>query len=107
MIHLKIDIEVIWNWRKAVSLFSLCLFIDYVLLIMIMFIYCIYYKCHKTNPNRDESYVYSRELIQKKKKETINSINKADDKCVQYAVTVAINHWKIGKNSERITKNFL
>ena len=43
----------------------------------------------------------------KKKKETINSINKADDKCVQYAVTVAINHWKIGKNSERITKNFL
>ena len=42
-----------------------------------------------------------------KKKETINSINKADDKCVQYAVTVAINHWKIGKNSERITKSFL
>ena len=35
---------------------------------MIMFIYCIYYKCHKTNPNRDESYVYSRELIQKKKR---------------------------------------
>ena len=49
--------------------FSLCLFIDYVLLIMIMFIYCIYYKCHKTNPNPDESYVYSRDRIQKKKKQ--------------------------------------
>ena len=37
-------------------------------------------------------------------KTTINPINKKYSKCFQYVVTVALNHDKIGKNSETITK---
>ena len=37
-------------------------------------------------------------------KVTITSKNK-DDKCVQYAVTVALNHQNILKNPEIITKS--
>ena len=37
-------------------------------------------------------------------KVTITSKNE-DDKCVQYAVTVALNHQNIFKNPEIITKN--
>ena len=39
-----------------------------------------YYKCHKINTNRDGSYIDSPDWI-KHKKETINSINKKDNKC--------------------------
>ena len=39
----------------------------------------------------------------KSKKAAINSINKNDNKCVQYAVTVALNHEEIGKHAERMT----
>ena len=62
-----------------------------------------YYKCHKINPNHGGSYIDSPDWI-KNKKATINPINKQDNKCFQYAVTVALNHEKIGKHSERITK---
>ena len=43
------------------------------------------------------------------KKATINPINKKDKKCFQYAVTVALNHEKIGKHPERTTtiKSFI
>ena len=34
----------------------------------------------------------------------MNPINKKDNKCFQYAVTVALNNEDIGKHSERITK---
>ena len=38
------------------------------------------------------------------KKSTRNPINKNDNKCFQYAAIVTLNHEKIGKNPERITK---
>ena len=62
-----------------------------------MFIYCI------INPNRGGSYVDSPSWI-KNKKATINPINKKNNKCFQYAVTVAVNHKEIQKHAERITK---
>ena len=37
-------------------------------------------------------------------KTTINPINKKYSKCFQYVVTIALNHDKIGKNSEKITQ---
>ena len=40
----------------------------------------------------------------KSKKTTINPINKKDNKCFQYAVTVALNHKEIKKNPQRIKK---
>ena len=61
-------------------------------LLFIMFIY----KCHKTNRNRGESYKDSPDWI-KNKKATINPINKKDNKCFQYAVTVALNQKEIKK----------
>ena len=42
--------------------------------------------------------------MDKKQKTTINSINKIDNKCFQYAVTVALNHEEIKKDPQRITK---
>ena len=57
----------------------------------------LYYKCHEINPNRGGSNV--RSLY---KNATINSINKKDNKYLQYAVTVALNHEDI---REKITKN--
>ena len=42
--------------------------------------------------------------MDKKNNTTINPVNKKDNKCFQYAVTVALNHEEIGKHSERITK---
>ena len=40
----------------------------------------------------------------KSKKATINPVNNKDNKSFQYAVTVALNHEKLEKHSERITK---
>ena len=54
----------------------------------------LYYKCHKTNPNCGGSYIDSPDQI-KNKKATINPINEKDNKCFQYAITVALNHEKI------------
>ena len=42
--------------------------------------------------------------MDKKQKTTINSINKIDNKCFQYAVTVALNHEETKKDPQRITK---
>ena len=39
----------------------------------------------------------------KNKKAVINPINKKDNKCSQYVVTVALNYEEIRKNPERIT----
>ena len=36
---------------------------------------------------------------------TINPINKKDDTCFQYAVTVSLIHERIKKDPQRITKN--
>ena len=42
-------------------------------------------------------------LDKKIKKATINPITKKDNKCFQYAVTVAWNHEEIKKDPQRIT----
>ena len=67
------------------------------------YVQLLYYKCHKINHNHGESYIDFPDWI-KNKKATINPINKKDNKCFQYAVTVALNHEEIGKYFERITK---
>ena len=67
------------------------------------YVHLLYYKCHKINQNRGGSYINSPDWI-KNKKATINPINKKNNKCFQYAVTMALNHKRIGKPSERITK---
>ena len=66
------------------------------------YFHLLYYKCHKINPNHVDSYIDSPDLI-KNKKATINPINKKDNKCFQYTVTVALNPEKIRKISEGIT----
>ena len=38
------------------------------------------------------------------KKATVNPINKKDNKCSQYAVTIALNHEEIKKDLQRIKK---
>ena len=60
------------------------------------FVHLFYYKCHKINPNCGGSCKDAPDCI-KSKKATINSINKKDNTCFQYAVTVAVNHKKIKK----------
>ena len=60
-----------------------------------------YYKCHKVNFKRDGSYIDSPYWIQKKKA-TIDPKNE-DDKCFQYAVTVAINYGELKWNAERVS----
>ena len=67
------------------------------------YVYLLFYKCHKINPNRGGLYIDSPDWI-KNKKATINPINKKDNKCFQYAATVVLNHEEIGKHAERITK---
>ena len=57
------------------------------------YVYLLYYKCHKINPNRGESSGSPDGI--KNKKATTNPINKKYNKCFQYAVTVALNHEKI------------
>ena len=42
--------------------------------------------------------------MDKKQKPTINTINKKDNKCFLYAVTVALNYEEIKKDSRIITK---
>ena len=65
------------------------------------YVHLMYYKCHK-NPNLG-GYVDSPDWI-KNKRATINPINKKDDKCFQYTITVTLNYEEIGKHAERITK---
>ena len=67
------------------------------------YFHLLYYRCHKTNLNCGGSYIGSLGWI-KSKKATINAVNKKDNKCLQYAVTVALNYEQIGKHPERIIK---
>ena len=55
-----------------------------------------YYKCHKINLSRRGLYIDSLDWI-KNKRATINPINKKDNKCFQYAVTVSLNYDEIKK----------
>ena len=62
----------------------------------------LYYKLHNISLNRGGSYTDSPEWL-KNKKATINPKNN-DDKCFRYALTAALNHEKIKKDTQRITK---
>ena len=62
----------------------------------------LYYDFNKISLNRVGSYIESAKWI-KDKKSTINTKNN-DYKCFQYAVTVALNHDKIKKNPQRVSK---
>ena len=62
----------------------------------------LYYDFNKISLNRGGSYIDSPKW-QKDIKSTINPINN-DDKCFQYAVTLALNLDKIRKNAQRISK---
>ena len=62
----------------------------------------LHYDFNKISLNRGGSYIESAKWI-KDKKSTTNPKNK-DYKCFQYAVTVALNHDKINKNPQRVSK---
>ena len=62
----------------------------------------LYYDFNKTTINRGGSYIDSPKWL-KNKKSTINPKNN-DDKCFQYAVTLALNLDKIKKGSQRVSK---
>ena len=62
----------------------------------------LYYDFNKISLNRSGSYIDSSQWL-KIKKSTINPINN-DDKCFQYAVTLALNLDKIRKKPQRISK---
>ena len=68
------------------------------------YVHLLYYKCHKINLNLGGSYIDSPDWI-KKKKPTINPINKKDNKCFQYTATVAIMKTEDIKNDpQRVIK---
>ena len=62
----------------------------------------LYYNLRKISLNRGGSYIDSPKWL-KNKKATINPKNH-DDKCFQYAITIALNYQNIKNNSERLTK---
>ena len=62
----------------------------------------LYYSLHKISLNRGGSYIDSPDWI-KHKKATINPKNK-DNECFKYAITVALNHERIKKDPQRISK---
>ena len=65
----------------------------------------LYYDFNKTNINRGGSYIDSPKWL-KDKKSTINPKNN-DDKCSQYAVTLALNLDKIKKYLKYLKLNLL
>ena len=62
----------------------------------------LYYNLNKVSLSRSGSYIDSPKWL-KNKKATINPKNK-DDKCFQYALTVALNYEQIKDHPERISK---
>ena len=68
---------------------------DYVALLNYIF--------HKIDMKRSGSYIEAPKWI-KNKKATINTQNKDDDKCFQYAVTITLNYDKIKHHPERVSK---
>ena len=62
----------------------------------------LYYDLNKIGLNRGGSYIDSPEWL-KNKKATINPKNN-DDKCFQYALTVALSFEQIKKDPQRISK---
>ena len=66
-------------------------------------VHLLYYKCHKTIPNRGGPYIDFYSKI-KTKKNNSKPINKKDNNYFQYASTVALNHEKIAGHTVAITK---
>ena len=62
----------------------------------------LYYDFNKISLNRGGSYIDPPEWI-KNKKSTINPQNN-DYKCFQYAVIISLNHDKINRDPQRISK---
>ena len=62
----------------------------------------LYYDCNKTSINRGESYIDSPKWL-KDKKSIINPKNN-DNKCFQYAVTLALNLDTIKKKTQKVSK---
>ena len=62
----------------------------------------LHYDFNKPSLNRGESYIEPAKWI-KNKKSTINPKNN-DYKCFQYPATVALNHNKINKDPQRVSK---
>ena len=54
----------------------------------LLYLYLLYYKCHKVNTNCGRSYIDSPDWMKNKK--TINPVSKKD-KCFKCAVTVLLN----------------
>ena len=64
----------------------------------------LHYNLHKISLNRGGSYIDAPKSP-KNKKPTINLKNN-NDKCFQYAVTVAWNYEQIKKDPQRISKSY-
>ena len=62
-----------------------------------------YYNYFKINPSCGGSYKRSPNWI-KSKKALKNHVNKKDNSCFLYAITVALNYEKIGGNLEKKIK---
>ena len=60
-----------------------------------------HFKCHKIDLNCGGLHIDSLDVM-KIKKVTINPTN--DDRCFQDGATVTLDHEKMGKNLERISK---
>ena len=66
-------------------------------------VYSLCFKLHKITLNRVGSYIDSPKWL---KNETATiSPKHADDKCFQYAITVALNHKQIKNYPQRISNN--
>ena len=63
----------------------------------------LYYNLNKVSLSSGRSYIHSPKWF-KNKKATINPQNKKDNRCFQYAVTVALNYEQIKDHPERISK---
>ena len=76
---------------------------DNIEIIVFDYVASLKYIFHKVELKRSESYIASPKWI-KNKKATINPQNKDDDKCFQYAVTIALNYDRTENHPERLSK---
>ena len=76
---------------------------DNIEIIVFDYVASLKYIFHKVELKRSGSYIASPKWI-KNKKATINPQNKDDDKCFQYAVTIALNYDRTENHPERLSK---
>ena len=62
------------------------------------YVQLLYYKSHNTNLNDGGLYLHFLDWI-KNRKWTINSVDKKDNKCFKYPVTVALSYENMEKHS--------